>query len=98
MEKKKFKIKEEMREYIRNVLAREDIPHRFVKEGDQLYCIASLSGERFHKVVKRAYCEKLTDETGILHLTYRESENPNLSSALMKLFGKTSYVIVGEPK
>ena len=93
---KKFKINEDLKEYIRNILAREGIPHRFMKEGEQSYCLASISGEKFHKIAKRAYCEKMTEETGILHLTYRESQDANLSNGLMKLFNKTSYVVVSE--
>lgn len=95
---KKFKVNTELKEYIRNILAREGTPHRFTIEGEQLYCVTALSGERFHKVVKRAYCEKKTEETGILHLTYRESQDANLRTGLMKLFNKTSYVIVGSKK
>lgn len=93
---KKFKIKEELKEYVRNVLAREGVPHRFRKEEEQLYCITPVSGEKFHRVVKRAYCEKLSEESGILHLTYKESQDVNQSCALMKLFKATGYVVVSE--
>ena len=95
---KKFKVSTELKEYIRNVLARNGVSHRFVVDGEQLYCVAALSGERFHKAVKRAYCEKMTEETGVLHLTYQESQDANLRAGLMKLFGKSSYVITGSAK
>ena len=97
-ETKKFKVKEDLKDYIRNVLARENIFHRFTKEGDQIYCVAAISGERFHKIVKRAYCEKKTEETGVLHLTFAESENPLLCEGLMKLFNTNSFVVIGEKK
>jgi hypothetical protein len=97
-ENRKFKVKEELKDYIRNILARENVFHRFVKEGEQLYCVAALSGERFHKVVKRAYCEKMTEETEILHITFQESQNTSFCEALMKLFNKSSFVVVGEKK
>lgn len=98
MENKKFKVNEELKEYIRNVLARENIPHHFTKEGEQLYCIAAISGEKFHRVVKRAFCEKKTEETGILHLTFAESETPLLREGLMKLFDTNSFVVIGNKK
>ena len=92
----KFKVRDELKEYVRNILAREGISHRFRTEDEQVYCLVHLSGERFHKVVKRAFCEKQTAETGILHLTYAESQDANMSAALMRLFNTTSFVVVGK--
>lgn len=95
---RKFKVSAELKEYVRDVLARNGVSHRFVVDGEQLYCVTTLSGERFHKVVKRAYCEKKTQETGVLHLTYQESQDANLRAGLMKVFGKNSYVIASSAR
>lgn len=91
----KFKVRKSLKDYVRNILAREGIPHHFREEEGLLYCITSISGERFHKIVKRAFCEQETDKTGILHLTYDESQDVNLSYGLMTMFKQTSFVIVG---
>ena len=91
----KFKIKEELKGYVRNILSREGIPHRFREEEGQLYCLTCISGERFHRIVKRAFCEKKSEETGLLHLTYDESQDTNLCYGLMTLFKQTSFVVVG---
>ena len=93
--KKKFKVSESLKPYVSVVLWREGTPHRFKQEDGEWYCLVSASGEKFHRVVKRAQCEKLTEETGLLHLTYEESQNVCISNALMKTFGRTAFVILG---
>lgn len=98
MEQRKFKIRKNLKEYVRNILAREGVSHRFCEENEQMYCLVRMSGERFHKVVKRAYCEKMTEETGLLHLTYEESCDDDLCYGLMALFKASSYVVVGSKK
>ena len=98
MKQNKFKVRIQLKEYVRNILSREGIPHRFRSEEGQLYCIVPISGMRFHKIVKRAYCEQQTEETGLLHLTYEESQDVNQSNALMKLFHSNGFVVVGENK
>lgn len=97
-EQKKFKVNKSLKEYVRNILAREGISHRFREEDGQTFCLVSISGEKFHKIVKRAYCEKKTEETGILHLTYAESQDVNLSYGLMSLYKKSSFIVVGNQK
>lgn len=98
MKQNKFKVRGELKEYVRNILARDGIPHRFREDNGQLYCLTRLSGERFHKVVKRADCEKKSEETGILHLTYAESQDTNQCNGLMNLFKQTSFIVVGQEK
>ena len=95
---KRFRVDPNLKEHVRNVLSREGVSHRFITEEGQMYCLTSISGERFHKAVKRARCEKLTEESGILHLTYPESQNSILVEGLMRLFGKNSYVVLSEKK
>ena len=96
--KNKFKVRSELKNYVRNILSREGISHRFKEEGELTFCLVPISGERFHKIVKRAYCEQQTDDTGILHLTYEESQDPSLCQGLMTLFKQTSFVVVGTKK
>ena len=94
--KKKFKVNKSLKEYVRNILDRENIRHFFRAEGEQLYCITSISGEKFHKIIQRAYCEKKSEETGLLYLTIRESKDVRESTRLMRMFNKTGFVIIGK--
>ena len=53
-----------------------------------------MSGERFHKVVLRARCEKLTQETGMCHLTKEEANDPLFVQAIMPDGG--AFVVLGK--
>lgn len=92
--RKRFKVSKELRKYIKPVLVRSEIPHKFFCEDGQWYCETIISGERFHKIVQRARCEKKSAEDGVLYLTYRESEDPGLSQAILEQFGKNGYVVI----
>ena len=96
--KKKFKVSSELRKNIRSVLARMEIPHKFIREDGQWFCETGISGEKFHKIVQRARCEKKTKEDNLLYLTYRESQNPLLVSALLEQFNSNGFVIISKEK
>ena len=98
MKRKRFKVSKDLRRYIKVILTRTEIPHKFVREGDQWYCETVISGEKFHKVVQRAACEKKSEEDGILYLTHRESKDPTLTQALLELFGSNGFVIFSKKK
>lgn len=93
-----FKVSEPMKNYIRVVLTRSEIRHKFVRKDDQWYCITKLSGERFHEIVQRAKCEKRSEEDGVLYLTFRESQDPILTQALLRTFKSNGFCIISKPK
>lgn len=92
--KRRFKISKELKPYIRLALARQRTPFCIKKEGDNLYVEVPLSGERFHKIVLRARCEKLTKETGTVHLTREEADDALLRETLLP--GGGTFVIIGK--
>lgn len=55
-----------------------------------------MSGNKFHNVVQRAKCMKLTHDTGLLHVTKRESEHEELMFALENEYKTTAYVVAGK--
>lgn len=74
---KKFRISKELRNYIFLVLKKQGVPYKLVRDDSgQNFVEVPLSGERFHKVVLRAKCEKLTLEKGVCHLTKEEAVDP----------------------
>lgn len=93
-----FKISEALKKYIRVVLTRLEIHHKFVRKDDQWYCAIKMSGERFHEIVQRAMCEKRSEEDGVLYLTFRESQNPLLAQSLMKTFNSNGFCIISNQK
>ena len=96
--KNKFRISPELKPYIRAILAKREEKYRFKREDQQFYVLTDMSGVKFHNIVQRAKCIKLTNETGILHVTKRESENGELVEALKTEYKASSYVIAGKAK
>lgn len=61
---KKFKISQELKPFIERVLTRRKIKYQIlvdIEDGSEC-CEAEISGNQFHKVIKRAICEKHEDE------------------------------------
>ena len=96
--KKRFKVSDGLRKYIRSILTRMEIPNKFIHENDQWFCETVISGEKFHKIVQRAKCEKKTKEDGLLYLTYRESRDPLLAHALLEQFNSNGCAIISKKK
>lgn len=94
--KHKLRISLELKPYIRMLLAKKEEPFRFKKEGNQYYILTNMSGNKFHNVVQRAKCMKLTYDTGLLHVTKRESEHEELMFALENEYKTTAYVVAGK--
>lgn len=55
-EPRAFNVSREMKEYVEQVLKRDDIPYQFTESGNSV--TVPLSGNRFHIVVEDALCEK----------------------------------------
>lgn len=90
---RKYKISPGLKNRIRKILLLREIPFKIESEGDQIYVSVPLSGQRFHKIVQRARCEQLTEETGIMHLTKEESESDLKIAFLMHQYDKGSFVV-----
>lgn len=84
---KKFRISPENRRDMRTELLLAYIKYFFSEEDGQLYCYAKCSGERFHKLHDRAVCNRLTRETGIMHMTQREADDCLLFWAIADRYG-----------
>lgn len=93
--KRVFKVSQDLKPYIRRILYERHISFKFFKEDDIWKVQVPLSGQRFHEVVQRAKCEKLSEDTGILHLTKKESEDETRTASILKEKGKSSFVIAG---
>lgn len=91
---RKFRVSKELRNYILLVLARQKVPYKIERKDGNTFVKVPLSGERFHKVVLRARCEKLTKEKGILHLTKEESQNQSFVQSVLPNGG--SFVTIGK--
>lgn len=90
---KRFKISPALKNKIRKILLLRDIPFRIECEGENTFIEVPLSGTKFHKIVQRARCEQLTEETGIFHLTKEESEDDTKIAMLLHFYNKNSFVI-----
>lgn len=93
-----FKYSQELKPYIRKILYSRNIPYKFIEDNGIPKISVPLSGQKFHEVVMRAKCMKKTDETGMLHLTKKESEDNKRVAYLLSENGANSFVIAGTPK
>lgn len=92
---REYRISRELRNYIFLVLKKQDIPYKFRADPDgRLYISVPVSGERFHRIVLRARCEKLTRETGIRHLTKEDAADPMYIQAVLPDGG--AFVTLGK--
>ena len=92
---KRYKISKELKKYLRRVFVLGKLKWEVQKdENGQWWCITNISSNHFHRLVQRAKCEKATEETGVLHITYKESLNPAFATYLMHQVGTTSYCVI----
>lgn len=95
---KRYRVSNDLKKYVRRVLMLFHANWRMVKDEDgQIWCITNLTSNHFHKIVQRAKCEKATDETGILHVTFEESCNEGFIAHLLHTRGKTAYTVIDDP-
>lgn len=91
---REFKVREEVKGHLRIVLGRRGIPCHFKERDGQWYCRVRISGDRFHKALMRAICEKKTEETGLFYLTYAESRDLLLRESLMRTFKVNHFIVL----
>ena len=95
---KRYRVSNELKKYVRRVLALSHAKWRMMKDEDgQVWCITNLTSNHFHKLVQRAKCEKATDETGILHVTFEESINGTFINSFLHVRGKGGYIVIDDP-
>ena len=95
---KRYRVSTDLKKYLRRVLTMSRAQWRMVKDKDgQSWCITNLSSNHFHRLVQRAKCEKATEETGILHVTFKESINSAFVTLLMHERGVNSFRIIDDP-
>ena len=95
---KRYKINPDVKKYLRRVLVLARCKFRIRHDEDgNYYCYINLTSNHFHKLVLRARCEKATEETGMLHVTFEESCNEAFVTYLMAQRGVHSYAVVGDP-
>lgn len=85
---KKFRVSPENKEFLRQELWLRWINNFFKEEENQLYCYAKCSRDQFKKIHTRAVCERLTIETGLIHMSREESNNIGLRGAILSKHGK----------
>lgn len=94
---KRYRVNEEIKQYLRKVLLLNQISFWFEKDKTGTWwCHTTASSNHFRRMVMRARCEKATEETGLLHVTYKESLNRSFTTALMAQRGVMHYVIIDE--
>lgn len=88
---KKYRVKQEIRPYVRQELARCHFHCQMTEEEGQLWCYTNAPSDTFHKIVKRARCVQKTEETGIPFLTSEEFHNPLVRDTLLRHPGNNAY-------
>ncbi len=97
MKEKRYRVSKELKPFVRRVLTLNHVTHRMEKDKDgQWWCVTRISSNHFHRIVQRAKCEKATEETGVLHVTYRESLNQAFTTALLKQRKETSFAVIDD--
>ena len=95
---KRYRVSNELKKYVRRVLILSHAKWRMMKDEDgQVWCITNLTSNHFHKLVQRAKCEKATEETGTLYITFEESCNEAFVTYFLHMRGKSSFAIIDDP-
>lgn len=84
---KKYLVSRELKPYIRNILDRRMMEYHFSSENGKYFCNISVPNEVFHRLVKRAACEKASSEAGVTYVTREECSSPMYLSRLKKELG-----------
>lgn len=90
---KKYLVSPELKPYLRRIMDRRSIDYSFQNDGGKNYCNIYMSSNSFHKLIKRAACEKRSKEEGVTFVTAEESSNPIRCAALKRELGVSSTVI-----
>lgn len=70
--RKRYRVAEDLKSPLENVMTRCFHPHLIIEEDGQLWCYTNASADVFHKLVLRARCEKESRENDVCYMTYGE--------------------------
>lgn len=90
---KKYVVSQELKPFLRNILDRRMMEYYISGENGKYYCNISISNEAFHRLIKRAACEKRSQETGLTFITKEESQSPIYLSRLKRELGANDVYI-----
>lgn len=94
---RKYRVSKELKKYLRRVLVLSRATwHMETDENGQCWCYTTLSSNHFHRLVQRAKCEKITEETGVLHVTFKESRDIAFVTYLMHERNAGHYCVIGD--
>jgi capsular polysaccharide biosynthesis protein len=83
---KRYLVSPELKPYLRRIMDRRSLDYNFQCADGKDYCNIYMSSNSFHKLIKRAACEKRSKEEGITFVTEEESSNP-IRCAARQLLG-----------
>ena len=73
---KRYLVSPELKPYLRRIMDRRSLDYSFQCADGKDYCNIYMSSNSFHKLIKRAACEKRSKEEGVTFVTEEESSNP----------------------
>ena len=91
----KYKVSKELRPYVMAVLLRSFYKCQVSETGGQCFCTTNASSDTFHRIVQRAKCEKVTEETGLFQIT-KEEKDSYVYVYLLEQAGKTAYQVIND--
>lgn len=91
---RKYRISPGLKKYVRKVLIRCFYSCRMEQEDGCWWCYTNASSDTFHRIVQRARCEKVSDETGTFYVTYSEAKDTLLMPLLLEQAKTNSYQII----
>lgn len=90
---KRYLVSPELKPYLRRIMDRRSLDYSFQCADGKDYCNIYMSSNSFHKLIKRAACEKRSKEEGVTFVTEEESSNPIRCAALKRELGVSSTIV-----
>lgn len=90
---KRYLVSPELKPYLRRIMDRRSLDYSFQCADGKDYCNIYMSSNSFHKLIKRAACEKRSKEEGVTFVTEEESNNPIRCAALKRELGVSSTIV-----
>lgn len=92
--RKRYRVAPDLKNYLDEVMIRCIHPHAIVKEDGEYWCYTNDSGDVFHRLVKRARCEKESDEKGVCYMTYAEYMDYSYRTAFLEFIEDNAHRMV----
>ena len=89
--RKRYKVASDLVQYLDTVMTRCLHPHLIIKDSEGNYwCYTNASSDVYHRLVKRARCEKKSDEDGFCYMTGSEFMNLDFRTAFLDFLEKNA--------